>query len=291
MVTLPIGNVFVGDCVSFTADSGAEGICHITQFLLKEESSNIFANVKVIQKIGDSSYAITERLVELPVSNMLQVLPNMDSWAANILKYADYGTSLIPLADDEYMQLCTPHPMKVKSLQCGGIPVVIAPLTVFCDDTSGNKSKVWNKFDSYCFQLAGLPREENTKLSNIHFMCTSNKVSVLEMAMGIVKELRTLEEGVIVYDAFLMSNVILVAPVLCFLCDNPRAAELCNHLGATTNKYCRICMADVSTGLTVMAEKRLKCNTLRQMQQIMSQHTATSKKSLRTLYGIRETKK
>ena len=39
---------------------------------------------------------------------------------------------------------------------------------IYSDDTSGNKSKVWNKFDSWCFLLAGLLKKENAKLENIH---------------------------------------------------------------------------------------------------------------------------
>ena len=61
-------------------------------------------------------------------------------------------------------------------------------LMVFTDDTSGNKSKIWNKFDSWCFQLAGLPKKENANLQNIHFICSSNKVPVMEMARPLVKQ-------------------------------------------------------------------------------------------------------
>ena len=50
------------------------------------------------------------------------------------------------------------------------------PLILYTDDTSGNKSKQWNKFDSWCLKLASLPNKENQSLENIHFLCTSNKV-------------------------------------------------------------------------------------------------------------------
>lgn len=45
-------------------------------------------------------------------------------------------------------------PLKIKSILCGGVPVVMVPLIVFSDDSCGNKSKFWNKFDSYCIWLA-----------------------------------------------------------------------------------------------------------------------------------------
>ncbi|KAL5491858.1 hypothetical protein EMCRGX_G017223 [Ephydatia muelleri] len=73
--------------------------------------------------------------------------------------------------------------MKIKSMQWGGIPVVMVPITLFTDDTSGNKSKQWNKFDSWNFRLEGLSKKENGNLQNIHFICASNKVPVLDMAV------------------------------------------------------------------------------------------------------------
>lgn len=53
--------------------------------------------------------------------------------------------------------------------------------------------KKWNKFDCIAFLLAGLPKEMNTSLKNIHFLATSNRVSVLELLRPIVDELKTLE--------------------------------------------------------------------------------------------------
>ena len=60
---------------------------------------------------------------------------------------------------------------------------------------NGNKSKVWNKFDSWCFKLAGLSKVENSKLHNVHFVSTSNKLSALDQAVPIAEELKVLEEA------------------------------------------------------------------------------------------------
>jgi len=35
--------------------------------------------------------------------------------------------------------------------------------------------------------------------------------------------------------------VLVIAPVLCGICDNPRASELTNHMGWSANRYCRMC--------------------------------------------------
>jgi hypothetical protein len=130
--------------------------------------------------------------------------------------------------------------MKEKAV---GKPVVMVPLTAFTDDTSGNKSKKWKKFDSWSIMLSGLPRHENSRLQNIHFYSCSDTVSALEIAESLVPELLSLaEDGLQAYDALLKQYVIVLCPVMCVLADNPRASELLNHLGGSARRYCRMCM-------------------------------------------------
>ena len=51
----------------------------------------------------------------------------------------------------EYCQFIEEHPLKSTA---AGLPIVICPLVLFSDDTSGNRSKKWNKFDYWCLTLA-----------------------------------------------------------------------------------------------------------------------------------------
>ena len=139
----------------------------------------------------------------------------------------------------DYSEYIKPHSLKAES---SGRPVVVCPLLLYTDDTSGNRSKKWNKFDCWCMLLAGLPRNENSKLHNIHLITCSNKVSVLHMAMPMVDELLKLESGVVLYDAMLQQEVVVLAPVLAVLSDNPRHSELLNHHGGRARKFCRMCM-------------------------------------------------
>lgn len=81
------------------------------------------------------------------------------------------------------------------------------PLILYSDDTSGNRSKKWNKFDLWSLLLAGLPREENTKMENIHIIGASNQVEALEMADPIVDDLLQLEQvGIEVYEDLVCST-------------------------------------------------------------------------------------
>ena len=63
------------------------------------------------------------------------------------------------------------------------------------------------------------------------------------MAEPIADELMHLEnEGVVVYDAHLDCDVLVVAPLLCIISDNPRSSEVVNHLRGAASKFCRMCM-------------------------------------------------
>ena len=132
-----------------------------------------------------------------------------------------------------------PHPMKEKAT---GLPVVTLPIVIFTDDTSGNRSKKWNKFEWWGFILGGLPQRESRKPSNIHFISCSNTVPLLEMAEPIVQQLQMAEEGFESYDYFLDRTVYLTAPILVVTADNVRHSELLNHMGSKANKFCRMCM-------------------------------------------------
>jgi hypothetical protein len=96
------------------------------------------------------------------------------------------------------------------------------PLILYTDDTSGNRSKQWNKFDCWCLKIAGLPNKENAKLHNIHFICCSSKCKVLDMTQPLVDDLQKLEaSGIVAYNAFLEEFVLLVAPVICMIGETP----------------------------------------------------------------------
>ncbi|KAJ6475841.1 hypothetical protein DFH09DRAFT_1109101 [Mycena vulgaris] len=106
--------------------------------------------------------------------------------------------------------------------RAAGSRVVILPLWMYCDDTSGNVSKKWNEHNRFLVALAGLPREELQKEYNIHFLCTSNIAPPLEMLDGIVEQLEEAQEhGIWTWDAHLNEPVLVIPEVLTLLGDNP----------------------------------------------------------------------
>ncbi|KAA1087327.1 hypothetical protein PGT21_029055 [Puccinia graminis f. sp. tritici] len=64
-----------------------------------------------------------------------------------------------------------PNPWREKA---NGRIIRHVPVNMYCDDTSGNKSKKWNKHISYYFSLSGLPPNLSNQQFNCHFLCTSN---------------------------------------------------------------------------------------------------------------------
>eukprot|EP00731_Ephydatia_muelleri_P025349 Em0017g432a len=80
----------------------------------------------------------------------------------------------------------------------------------------------------------------------------------------------------------------VVPSVLCILSNNPRASEICNHLGSSASLFCRVCMINSATGLDNIAEYRTKAQTLQHIQSIQQCLTETEKKHIRNFYGITE---
>ncbi|KAG6808386.1 hypothetical protein H0H92_004302, partial [Tricholoma furcatifolium] len=123
-----------------------------------------------------------------------------------------------------------------------GKHVLAVPIWLYCDDTSGNQSKKWNKHNSFLFTLAGLPRRMVHQESNIHFLSTSNIAPPLEMLDGFVAQLETAQQnGIWAWDCKLEDNVLLIPSVLAMLGDNPMQSEFACHIGLRGRKFCRMC--------------------------------------------------
>ncbi|KAJ3739985.1 hypothetical protein DFH05DRAFT_1406273 [Lentinula detonsa] len=123
-----------------------------------------------------------------------------------------------------------------------GKRVVAFPIWLYCDDTSGNLSKKWNKHNSFLFTAAGLSCHVSSQESNIHFLCTSNTAPPLEMLDGIVEQLEKAQtEGIWAWDSKYNDLVLVIPSVLALLGDNPMQSELACHIGFLGRLFCRNC--------------------------------------------------
>ncbi|KAJ7177170.1 hypothetical protein C8R46DRAFT_989326 [Mycena filopes] len=123
-----------------------------------------------------------------------------------------------------------------------GHRVLAFPIWLYCDDTSGNTSKKWNKHNSFLFTAAGLPREFVHRESNIHFLSTSNTAPPLEMLDGIADQLQACQKhGIWAWDAEYQELVLVIPSVLAMLGDNPMQSEFACHIGFRGKFFCRVC--------------------------------------------------
>ncbi|KAJ7340636.1 hypothetical protein DFH08DRAFT_915624 [Mycena albidolilacea] len=132
-----------------------------------------------------------------------------------------------------------------------GSRMVVFPMWMYCDDTSGNVSKKWNEHNSFLMTPASLPREEAQKEYNIHFLCTSNLVRPLEMLDGIVDQLEKAQgEGIWVWDVEFNEPVLVIPEVLALLGDNPMQSEFACHIGLCGKLFCRACWGELTRATT-----------------------------------------
>ncbi|KAJ7719255.1 hypothetical protein B0H14DRAFT_3098620 [Mycena olivaceomarginata] len=110
------------------------------------------------------------------------------------------------------------------------------PLWKYCDDTSGNVSKKWNKHNSILFTLASLPRELTQMIYNIHFIATSNLSPPLEMMEAVVAMLREAQkDGIEVWDCEYQDWILIIPWFLAFQGDNPMSSEFASHAKSDKN--------------------------------------------------------
>ncbi|KAF8486509.1 hypothetical protein JB92DRAFT_3085578 [Gautieria morchelliformis] len=123
-----------------------------------------------------------------------------------------------------------------------GHRVVAAPIWLYCDDTSGNTSKKWNKHNSFLFTMAGLDREHAQQEYNVHFLCTSNIAPPLEMLEAIVAQVLTCQsEGIWAWDCEWGEMVLVLVWMLALVGDNPMQSEMACHRGLLAKFFCRCC--------------------------------------------------
>ncbi|KAI7865278.1 hypothetical protein BDF14DRAFT_1691203, partial [Spinellus fusiger] len=120
-------------------------------------------------------------------------------------------------------------------------PVKVVSLNLFLDDTSGNTTKKWNKFESCVMSLAAMPFKKQCKVESMFFICTSNKLSISNMLPELVKNLESLEQVVEMFDVEFGEPTLVVGVVRFIMADNPMHAVVACSLGAKAKLPCREC--------------------------------------------------
>ncbi|KIJ52180.1 hypothetical protein M422DRAFT_43551 [Sphaerobolus stellatus SS14] len=166
-----------------------------------------------------------DREREIPIINLSVSWPHFvathGSW------HIPHPSNILGLRDSqngsELDWTCTEaHDGNKWCLKSKGFPVYSVPIWLYCDDTSGNLSKKWNKHNSYLFTLARLPHQEVLKEYNVQLLSTSNLTPPLEMLEGIYSQISEGQEhGMWAWDSEQNTLILLIPWVLSFLGDNP----------------------------------------------------------------------
>ncbi|KAI0739242.1 hypothetical protein C8Q80DRAFT_1124588 [Daedaleopsis nitida] len=182
-----------------------------------------------------------------------------------------------------------PHPVRNEwRIKAQGQRVHALPIWLYCDDTSGNTSKKWNKHNSIHFVLGGLPHDQVQRLYNIHFLSTSNVASPLEMMEKVSEVLRSAHEnGIDVWECLTGEDALVIPWVHAFQGDNPMASEFLSHIGMTGKCICRICevyrKVDAGTESTRAVPPATEASRLRDFLKAGEPRTKTT-----TLQDLRE---
>ncbi|KAH8930587.1 hypothetical protein BT69DRAFT_1210241, partial [Atractiella rhizophila] len=155
-------------------------------------------------------------------------------------------------------------PISNLRAQCKGRRVVTVPVVLYADDTSGNRSKKWNKHQSFLATLAGLPNKLQQQEFCVQFLGTTNVGSVLELLEGVVSQiLDAWKEPVVAFDCLTGEEIIFRPLPLLFEGDNPMQSEFCSIAGLASLKFCRVCKVGAESKAEEQTEEHihqfLKC--------------------------------
>ncbi|KAL0087533.1 hypothetical protein J3Q64DRAFT_1847691 [Phycomyces blakesleeanus] len=192
--------------------------------------------------------------IEVESTNIkLETLLGVDSTPVDVaLCYSVSPGKVFHLIPRHKSLLEEPHFLKRHVLDETGKPidpklfykVRISPIILFTDDTSGNRSKQYNPYESWSMKFAALSYEERSSIENIHFLSAIPKkkgASGMSLLPKIVEDFKRLENGLVMFSAKDNENVLVASPLLWIEADTPCHSELCGLRAPTSLYPCRKC--------------------------------------------------
>ncbi|TPX58608.1 hypothetical protein PhCBS80983_g02992 [Powellomyces hirtus] len=158
--------------------------------------------------------------------------------------------------------------------------ILVVPLVMFCDGSSGNISKQWNNHDTWIFTLAGLPFDQQSSDYHQHFVCTSNGLDGMEMTSAIVAQLKQLTEGISCVHGVSHEPLLVIGGLLCLLGNNPQSSKFCCHNATGLIEL-------VSTPTTQRNWQTTAAIIAQQLQLLFEKHTKTKLQELQTATGVK----
>lgn len=235
-----------------TSDNGVKKIVFVESYPVFSGEFSTFNDMPFLAELSTNFAIVPEKyLVPLDeVVNTVSKVPNFQGNGCTVKFNENGGFVLLHAGLDDTISRLWSGNNRFKRLLPGSTPtnpkymkVSFSPVVIWSDDTSGNKSKQYNVFDSYLMYLAAMPMEERNRRENAMFICTSDKnLQAVDMLGAIVDDLKQLEQGIEVYSYDHGEYVLLVAPLLMVTADNPRHSQLAMHKGTSSKANCRKCL-------------------------------------------------
>lgn len=227
-------DIWVGDCVVAQTTSGPL-VLRVDSFFLVSGVFHFQGNVRTGSMPGLLDVIDTSTVHTLPVQQIISCV-----FQHYVLQYRldRSARRLIPLTDNEKQRYAVHH-LKARY---NGNKIRVTSFILFSDDTSGNRSKKWKKYDSWLLIPAALDYKERNQKRSHHFVATSPTIKAKDMLTHLVPDIKALEEGVLMYDAALNEEVVVLAPLLMIIADNPRHSERACHAGVASRFPCRKCV-------------------------------------------------
>ncbi|KAL5503005.1 hypothetical protein EMCRGX_G009879 [Ephydatia muelleri] len=274
MVKLHNGtSVFLKECVNIKHQEF--GV--VLKFYYWATSKDILAHIEILLDLFQFQHMVPDTTVthlssdslisygimNVPVSDIV----GLATPPVHIVQRVSSGSGFVRMDKQETAAHLASHPLKARA----------------------DGKRKWHKFESWYLSFAGLPRHLNARIENINFVCSSDSVSPLDLSEPIAQQLTALEtEGVFTFDASHQETVLVVAPLMCIVCDNPRASTLLNHLGSAALKHCPRCMTSRQENPDTVCALRTKDMALQQIAQINALLTEADRVGMRKSFGLRE---
>ncbi|OAD78451.1 C2H2-type zinc finger transcription factor [Phycomyces blakesleeanus NRRL 1555(-)] len=173
-------------------------------------NKNIFARGYLVRAISIVCYGVEVAVTDLRVEQISHV----DTTPVERDHYYSISSSLTRLSPAHDFLLFGVHPMK-KPMPLSVLPgnvdrdavfykVRIVSIILFTDNTSSNRSKQYNPFESWLMRCAALPFKDRNLIANIQFLSTIPKkdgANGMSLLPAIVDDFKKLEKGVKMFSA------------------------------------------------------------------------------------------
>ena len=189
----------------------------------------------------ESHVTLTAPEVPITVAEIESFMPSSAFQVQfSVLPSRFQGQSLTPLPLAVRKEFANQH-SAVAEARRRGCEIVLLPIALFSDETSGNRRGRGSMHESSSVTFLGMDFHARQLEKNSFILSTSAQITAMEQFLPLAPWLKELEDGVLAVDGANGQKAIVVAPIGALLGDNPRQATFCSNRGVQAHANCRVC--------------------------------------------------